>query len=375
MKLWIPGPTEVRPEVLAECARPMIGHRSSEMRDLIARLDPHLGHAFGLGRESSAHVAVHTCSATGMMEASLRGVGDRVLCLVAGAFGRRWFELARALGKQAHALEVPLGQAVETDDLVSYLEHAPAFDAVTLVSNETSTGVCHDLAGIGAAVRRHPETLLLVDLVSYIAGAPVDFDANGIDFGLAGTQKALAVPPGLALVCASQRYVERARARASGSYYLDPLMVIEGHTARKTPSTPAIPLYYALARQLEDISAGATLPEAERGKSGAEAWSARFDKHARMRAATEAWAARHGLELLPAPARRSPTVSCIQAGELELAPFLAALREHGHIVAGGYGELKDRTFRIGHMGDHSETELKQLLDVASAVLSSSAQRG
>ena len=372
MKLWIPGPTEVRPEILAECARPMVGHRSEEMRRLIARLDPHLTLAFGLGERSSAHVAAHTCSATGMMEASLRGVGPRVLCLVAGAFGRRWFKIAQALGKDAHALEVPMGQALEPDDLASYLENAPSFDAVTLVSNETSTGVCHDLSGIGAALSRYPETLFLVDLVSYVAGAPVDFDLNRIDFGLAGTQKALALPPGLTVVCASQRYLECARSRGSGSFYLDPLQVIEGHTARKTPSTPAIPLYHALARQLEDISAGVTLPENERHKKGAEAWRARFEKHARMRRATEEWAARRGLQLLPAPADRSPTVSCIRSGDLDVPPFLAALKERGHVVANGYGDLKDRTFRIGHMGDHTERDLAGLFAAADAVLAAAA---
>jgi phosphoserine aminotransferase len=136
------------------------------MRELIARLDPHLHLAFGTRTGSSAHVAAHTASATGLMEAALRGVGDRVLCLVAGAFGRRWFKIAQALGKDAHSLEVPMGAAVEPDDLASYLENAPHFDAVTLVSNETSTGVCHPLDGIARAMRRHPETLLLVDLVS-----------------------------------------------------------------------------------------------------------------------------------------------------------------------------------------------------------------
>ena len=370
MKLWIPGPTEVRPEVLAECARPMIGHRTAEMRALIARLDPHLELSFGLASgpqaPSSAHVAAHTCSATGMMEAALRGVGPRTLSLVAGAFGKRWFQIAQALGKEAHSLQVPMGQAVEPDDLASYLENAAPFDAVTLVSNETSTGVVHDLNGIKRALSKHPNTLLLVDLVSYIAGAPVDFDANGLDFALAGVQKALALPPGITVVCASERFMESARAHPSGSFYLDPLQVIEGHAARKTPSTPAIGLYYALARQREDISAGAILPAPT--EPGAAAWQARFEVHRRMRAATLAWAERHGLEPLPDPEHRSPTVSCIQAGHLDVPAFLAALEARGFKVSNGYGDLKNKTFRVGHMGDHTEAELAELLAAADEVL-------
>jgi len=368
MRLWIPGPTEVRPELLAELARPMIGHRAPEMAALIERIDPHLRHAFGLAEDSRAAVAVHTTSATGMMEAALRGVGPRVLCLVCGAFGRRWFKIAQSLGKDAHALEVPMGEAVSPDDLASYLENAPAFDAVTLISNETSTGVRTPLAPIAAALSRHPTTKLLVDLVSYIAGAPVDFDANRIDFGLAGVQKALALPPGVTVVCASARYLDDARELDRGSTYLDPVAIVDGHVARKTPSTPAISLYYALARQLEDISGGVTLPEAERGLRGRAAWAARFAKHERMRARTEAWAASHGLEPLPAPELRSPTVSCIRSGSLDVPAFLAALKARGHQVSNGYGDLQNKTLRIGHMGDHTEAHLEALFAEADAVL-------
>lgn len=373
MRLWIPGPTHVRGELLAECARPMIGHRTRAMAELIERLDPHLALAFGLSRGSAAQVAVHTCSATGMMEAALRGVGPRVLSLVAGAFGRRWFEIAQSLGKQAHALEVPMGQATQPEELASYLENAPRFDAVTLVSNETSTGVVHDLAGLAAALRRFPGTLFLVDLVSYLAGAPVDFDAHGFDFALAGSQKALALPPGITVVCASARYLEGARARKRGSTYLDPVEIIDGHAERKTPSTPAVGLYYGLARQLEDISAGRILPERAAGARGADAWRERFEVHRRMRAQMLAWAARHGLEPLPAPAERSPTVSCIRAGEqLDVKAFLKGLEARGHQISDGYGELKGKTFRVGHLGDHTEADVADLLAAADAVLARAA---
>jgi aspartate aminotransferase-like enzyme len=368
MRLWIPGPTFVREELLAECARPMIGHRSKAMTALIERIDPHLRLAFGLPSGSRAQVAVHTCSATGMMEAALRGVGPRTLALVAGAFGRRWFEIAKALGKQAHALEVPMGEAVEPEALASFLENAPPFDAVTLVSNETSTGVVHDLAGLAAAMRRFPRTLFLVDLVSYLAGAPVDFDAHGFDFALAGSQKALALPPGITVVCASPRYLEGARALERGSTYLDPVEILDGHAARKTPSTPAVGLYFGLARQLEEISAGVTLPEAERGARGEAAWRARFAVHRRMRDRTLAWAEEHGLEPLPAPAHRSPTVSCIRSGAVDVAALVKGLESRGHQISEGYGELKGRSFRIGHMGDHTERDLEELLACADAVL-------
>ena len=366
--LWIPGPTEVRPELLAECARAMIGHRSPDMKQLIERLDPGLRLAFGLPADSRATVAVHSASATAMMEAALIGAGKRTLSLVNGAFSKRWFQIARSLGKDAHSIEVPMGQIVDPREVARTLAEDGPFDALTLVSSETSTGTLTPLASIAAVLREHPQTLFLVDLVTYIAGAPVDFDEHRIDFGLAGIQKAFALPPGVAVVCASERYMERAREQADRGFYLDPVRFIDGHVARKTPATPAIPQYYALAKQLEDISGGVTLPDAERDKRGADAWQARFDKHRRMQRTTLDWAARHGLALLPEEAHASPTVSCIRAGHVDVARLVAGLKERGLEISNGYGDLKGKTFRIGHMGDHTEVGLAQLLAAADEVL-------
>lgn len=362
--LWIPGPTQVRKEILAECARPMIGHRSKAMTALTERLDPGLKLAFGLAPDSSAHVAVHTTSATGLMESALRGAGPRVLALVNGAFSKRFAEIAKLVGKEVTTLEAPLGRAVPMDELVRALRERGPFDAVTVVSNETSTGVRQPLPELAAALRAFPDVLLLVDLVSYIAGAPVDFDANRIDFGFAGVQKAFALPPGISVLCASQRYLESAKKQPLRGFYLDPVKIIEGHEQRATPATPCITLYYALAKQLEDITNGVTLPAKDRKKTGAAAWTARFEEHARMQQVTEAWAGSNGLELLPPPALCSPTISCIQAGGLDVAAFLAAMKERGHALGDGYGELKGKTFRIGHMGDHTEAALAAMLALA-----------
>ena len=365
MRLWIPGPTQVRPELLAECARPMIGHRSKAMVELIERLDPHLPHAFGLDEGSEASFGVHTASATGLMEASLRGAGPRTLSLVTGAFGKRWFEIAGLLGKDAQALEAPWGQTVEASELERALSEGGPFDAVTVTGNETSTGVMAPLDAYAEVLARHPDTQLLVDLVSYVAGAPVDFDRRRIDFAFAGTQKAFALPPGITALCASARYMDSAQSRPERGFYLDPVRILEGHAQRKTPSTPCIPLYYALARQLEDISGG--LLEGG-GVQGRAAWQARFERHERMRAATRDWSARHGLELLPEERLASPTVSCVRAEGLDVPRFLAGLAERGHEVGNGYGKLKNETFRIGHMGDHLESDLGELFEAADAAL-------
>ncbi len=366
--LWIPGPTEVRPEILAECARPMIGHRSKAMTTLTERLDPHLKLAFGFKDGSDAQVAVHTCAATGLMESSLLGVGPRVLCVVNGSFSKRFYEIAVALGKETVKLSAPMGSQVPFADIENALATQGPFDALTIVSNETSTGVRTPLTDLAAVTRKFPNVMVLVDLVSYIAGAPVDFDANGFDFAFAGIQKALALPPGLTVAAASKRYLEAAKARKNRGYYLDPVKVFEGHQERATMATPCISLYYALAKQLEDISAGVALPENQKGKTGRAAWQARFDEHTRMQQVTEAWASSNGLELLPEPRYRSTTISCVKAGDVDVPALIAAMKAKGHELGNGYGDLKDKTFRIGHMGDHTEARLAEMLQIADDVI-------
>jgi len=370
--LWIPGPTEVRPEILAECARPMIGHRSKAMTSLYERIDPHLKLAFGLADGSGAQVAVHTCAGTGLMESSLLGVGPRVLCVTNGSFSKRYHDIAVALGKDVVKLTAPMGSQVPFADIETALATQGPFDALTIVSNETSTGVRTPLGELAAVTKKFPQTMVLVDFVSWIAGAAIDFDANGFDFGFAGIQKALALPPGLTVGCASKRYLEAAKQRKSRGYYLDPIKVFEGHADRATMATPCISLYYALAKQLEDISAGVPLPTSQRGKTGRAAWQARFDEHVKMQQVTEAWAASNDLEMLPSAGLRSVTISCVQAGDLDVPAFLTAMKTKSHELGNGYGDLKDKTFRIGHMGDHTESRLAEMLQLADDAIA--AQR-
>jgi aspartate aminotransferase-like enzyme len=345
----------------------MIGHRGGAMVELIERIDPHLPLAFGLEPASESVCGVHTCSATGMMEAALIGTGPRVLALIHGAFSKRWFEIAQLLGKDARALECAWGETPDPSEIERVLAQEGPFDAVTLVGNETSTGVRAPLKGIAEVLAAHPQTHLLVDVVSLLAGAAIDFDAHALDFALAGTQKALALPPGLTVFCVSKPYLERARQRQERGYYLDPVRILDGHTARKTPSTPCLSLYFALARQLEDISSGATLIGGA-DPDGPAAWQMRFEKHQRMQARTVQWAAGHGLELFPPADLASPTISCIRAGSIDTPGFIAGLKARGFEIGNGYGKLKNETFRIGHMGDHTEAGLERLLAAADEVL-------
>lgn len=365
--LWIPGPVQVRDEILAIQAEPMIGHRAPQMAELIERIDPHLPHLFGFEPGSGARGGVASGSATSLMESALVGAGERVLSIVGGAFAKRWYDIARTLGKHTHGLEIEWGHAPDTDHVLATIEREGPFDAVTVVANETSTGVVTPLEPLAAALREHaPDTHLLADCVTLAAGQPVGLDRVGIDFALTGSQKALALPPGLALCAASARYQERARSVERRSWYLDPLRVLDGQEQRKTPTTPAISLYQALALQLEQISAG----HLEGGaNSPAEGWAKRFARHERMQRRTLAWASTHELCAFPAEQEwNSRTVSCIAAHGLDVAAFAKALDARGFKISNGYGDLKGKTFRIGHMGDHLESGLEDLLAAADEAI-------
>lgn len=370
-ELWIPGPTEVRPELLAELARPMIGHRTAEMEATIAALDPGLRALFGAG---GAHeVAVHSVTATGLMELGLRAVGPRVLCLVNGSFSRRFAEVARALGKEVETIETPLGSAADLAAAREALGAGAPFDAVTVCASETSSGVLTAPAHIGEAlpvdVRRGAR--LLVDAVTLLAAGPLDVDRHGIDMAFAGTQKALALPPGLGLFAVSRAMLDAAP--PSGSYFLDAGRIVETHRARKPPMTPTIPLLRALEAQLRTIEGGELearlAPDAPPGLSG---WESRFARHAAMSDRTRRFAQEtEGVRIYGAPGvATSPSVTALEVGDGRVPGLLAGMAEDGFRIGAGYGELKGSCIRIGHMGDHSPARLELLLERLAARLGS-----
>lgn len=384
--LWIPGPTEVRPELLAECARPMFGHRSPEMDDVLARIDAHLPTLFGLAPGSGSRCAVHSCTASGLMEAALRGAvdarGGRIVCLVNGSFSARFAEMCAGLALEHVVVERAPGEAFDSGDLARALaEHAPVA-AVTFSASETSTGAATPPARLAAALAQHPDVLLIGDFVTWLGGAALDFDAHRLDFALAGIQKALALPPGLGVCAVSERYMARARRAPRRGWFLDPVRIVESHAERKPPMTPTISLHLALAQQLEDIAAGdleraltgspgASLPP--HPGSGARAFTARYARHAALRARVHAWANVHGLASVPAAQDASPTVACLRAADPTAAPvewgaFVRRVAARGFEIGGGYGALKSSTFRIGHMGDHGAAALESLLTAATDAL-------
>ncbi len=355
-RFFLPGPTEVLPEVLAAQTRPMIGHRGKSMEQLIAQVMPGLQRIFRTERP----VYISSSSASGLMEASIRNCGgQRVLALVNGAFSDRFFRIAQANGCEADALEVPMGQ-VHTVELVEQALRRKSYDAVTVVHSETSTGALNDIQALARVVHASGDTLLLVDSVTGIAGAPVETDAWELDFVLTGSQKALALPPGLAFGVANARALERARHATNRGIYFD-LIEFESYIRKhQTPNTPAVSLFYALAVQV--------------GRIEAETVEARWRRHQAMAERTWAWAADmdrkgHGIRVLAPEGFRSPTVTCLTVPEGRKGGEVNdAMKTRGYTISAGYGALKDSTIRIGHMGDHTVAELNELLEVLEEVI-------
>ena len=351
-KFFLPGPTDVHPEVLGAMLRPMIGHRSSAMERLLQGIAPKLGALCRTARP----VLIGTNSATGFMEMAVRnGVRRRALSLVNGAFSERFAGIVGAAGKECIRLDVPLGCAIEPEMLRDALRRTPV-DAVTCVHSETSTGVLQDVAGYAAVIREFDDVLLLVDAVTSLAGSPVESDAWDLDFVFTGSQKALALPPGLALGVASEQMFERAKTLEDRGAYFDLVSFLAATEKFQPTNTPAISLLYALETQLGRIDR----------EGGVEA---RWRRHDAMRRRVESWSAETGVAYLPQEGRRSWTVSCLKLPEGKRAKdVVGALKEQGWTIGAGYGALKESTIRIGHMGDHTVAALDELLALIAQVL-------
>ncbi len=350
-RFFLPGPAHVEPEILECLTTPISGHRSPGFKAMYASLGPRLQQVF----RTSGDVLIATSSSTLVMESALVSApGESVLHLTCGAFSERWEAINRSLGRKPDRLAVPWGAAVDPD-LVREALRRKRYDVVTVVHNETSTGVMNPLAEIGRAVREESDAVLLVDAVSSLAGAPIETDAWGLDLVLAGVQKALALPPGLTLFSISDRYAERAASVPHRGFYTDLLRYRDQHRAGGTITTPAIPHMHALDRQLDVILD--------------EGLETRWARHRQMSELTAAWAVGAGCELTAAEGVRSWTLTCLRppAG---IAPgkLVEELAERRYVVGGGYGQWKPTTFRIGHMGEIRPADLHDLFPIIDEIL-------
>src|SRR6266446_10658979 len=273
-KLFIPGPVEVSEKTWAAFSRPMISHRGEDFKNLYRAVHPGLQKLFA----TKQPVFLSTSSAWGVMEASIRNLVDRsVLCCMCGAFSDKWLEVAKRCGKNAEPLQVDWGKHID-DNAIDRQLATGKFDTVTLVHNETSTGVMNRLSAICSVLAKYPDVALIVDTVSSFSAVKIDMDALGIDVLLTGAQKALALPPGFSLFSVSKKAFARAERIPNRGFYFDFLEFKKQQAKWMTPSTPSIAHIHALQSKLDEIFE--------------EGLEARFDRHAKTNALVHDWVRR-----------------------------------------------------------------------------------
>jgi aspartate aminotransferase-like enzyme len=327
---------------------PMIGHRGQGFKDLYGKIQPQLQRLFYTKRL----VYLSTSSAWGVMEGAIRNlVAKKVLCCMCGAFSDKWLDVAQRCGKQAEGLKVEWGSPIRAEQVDAKLATGQ-FDAMTLIHNETSTGVMSPLNEIAPLKKKYPNVMFIVDAVSSLSATKIDFDELGIDVLLAGTQKALAMPPGLALFACSAAALERAATLKDRGYYFDFLEFQKNAEQNMTPSTPSIGHVYALSSKLDGIFA--------------EGLEARYLRHGTLAQLTRQWAEKHGFTLFPEAGYQSVTLTCVNNGAkpggraVDVPKLQKLMKDRGFLIDGGYGKIKGLTFRLSNMGDETEASMEKL---------------
>jgi aspartate aminotransferase-like enzyme len=360
VKLHIPGPVEVSEKTLQAFRSPMIGHRGQGFKDLYAKIQPQLQQLL----YTKQLVYISTSSAWGVMEGAIRNlVSKKVLNCMNGAFSDKWFDVSKRCGKQAEALQVPWGSPIRAEAVDQKLATGQ-FDAMTVIHNETSTGVMSPIYEIAALKKKYPDVMFIVDSVSSMTATKLEFDALGIDVLLAGTQKAFAMPPGTAIFACSPAALAKAATMNDRGYYFDFVEFQKNAEQSMTPSTPSIGHVYALESKLGEIFA--------------EGLDKRFARHQKLAEMTRAWAAKHGFTLYPDQGYESVTLTCVNNGakpggraDVDVPKLQKLVKDQGFLIDGGYGKIKGKTFRISNMGDETEATMGQLyaaLDKAMAQL-------
>lgn len=351
IKLHIPGPVEVSEKTFRAFCSPMIGHRSQGFKDLYLSIQPQLQSLLCTRR----HVCLSTSSAWGVMEGAVRNlVQKKVLNCMCGAFSDKWLDVSRRCGKAAEPLQVPWGSPIRADQVDRRLASGE-FDALTVIHNETSTGVMSPLAEIAALKPKYPDVMFIVDSVSSMSATKIEFDALGIDVLLAGSQKAFALPPGLTVFTCSEAALAKASQMPGRGYYFDLVEFEKNAEQNMTPSTPSIAHVYALASKLEDIFA--------------EGLTARYARHAQLAQSTRDWARKHGFTLFPEPGFESVTLTCVSNGArpggrtVDVPKLQKLVKDKGFLIDGGYGKIKGTTFRISNMGDETTATMAALYAV------------
>ncbi|WP_101773783.1 pyridoxal-phosphate-dependent aminotransferase family protein [Peptostreptococcus faecalis] len=351
-KLFIPGPIDVREDVLQKMATPMIGHRGKEASALQESISKKLQKLLYTENE----ILLSTSSGSGLMEGAIRSCTSKKAAVFScGAFGDRWHKMAVANNVKADLHKVDMGKAI-TPELVEEVINTGEYDLVTVQHNETSTGITNPIEEIAEVMKKRKDIVFCVDAVSSAGGTKIEVDKLGIDILLTSTQKALGLPPGMSMCTFSQKAIDRAETVEFRGTYLD-LLDIYKYLKKKNyqyPSTPSISHMYALDYQLDNIL--------EEGLDN------RFKRHEDMANLVRSWAEKH-FKLFTDINYLSNTLTVIENTQnIDISKLNSQLIKKGMQIANGYGDLKEKTFRISHMGDYQIDDIQYLLNTIDELL-------
>lgn len=346
--LFTVGPVEVRKEVLDAMTKPMITHRSKAYEQLQEGIVGKLHKAL----DTDMNIMMSPSSASGLLEGCVRnGVNRKMVGISNGSFGDRWQGIGTENGKDVRKVNVKWGKAVRSSDLDGAIDDET--EAVTMVSNESSTGVLNPVADVVKGIREKHDPLVFIDGVTAVFGTDLHVKDLDLDALVFGTQKALALPPGLAIMCCSDRLLEKAKTVPNRGYYFDFVQMKKMADKNYSLTTPPVSLMYALDFQLDRMLK--------------EGMAARYRRHQEMAELVRKWAMSHN-GLFAEPGHMSDTITVINRGDIDFSKLNKGLKERGYEISNGYGDIKETTFRIGHMGDLTPAEVRGLLKNMDEVL-------
>lgn len=351
-KLFIPGPIDVREDVLQKMATPMIGHRSKDASILQESISKKLQKLF----YTESEILLSTSSGSGLMEGAIRSCTSKKAAVFScGAFGDRWYKMAVTNNVKADLYKVDMGKAIDPE-MVDRVLATGEYDLITIQHNETSTGITNPVEEIAEVVRKYDNIVFCVDAVSSAGGVKIEVDKLGIDILITSTQKALGLPPGMSICTFSEKAIRRAETVEFRGTYLD-LLDIYKYLKKKNyqyPSTPSISHMYALDYQLDNILN--------------EGLDNRFKRHRAMAETVRAWAIKH-FKIFTDQNHLSNTLTVIENNQnINVSQLNSKLMEKGMQIANGYGDLKEKTFRISHMGDYQIEDIQYLLNTIDEIL-------
>jgi aspartate aminotransferase-like enzyme len=351
--LMTPGPTPVAPETQLAMAQPILHHRSPQFMEILAKVREDLKYLF----QTQQEVLMFAATGTGAMEGAVANTlspGDTALVIEGGKFGERWAELCEVYGVNVDLIKVEWGRAVKPEEVKERLKANPAIKAVFVQANETSTAVQHPVKELAAITKALPNTILVVDAISALGGYALPMDEWGMDIVVAGSQKAMMLPPGLAFAALSPKAWEMTKTSTCPKYYFNFAKQLKSQEKNQTAYTSAVTLTMGLQQVLTWIR-----------EEGLEKI---FARNRKLSLATKAAVQAMGLELYSKD-NPSDVLTAVEApAVVDGQKVVAKLRERGIWIAGGQAQAKGKIFRIAHMGYIDELDLLGTLGALEIVL-------